>query len=51
MEIDTALSDLEAADFAELVNILFLFALHFSLPWCHIQCFKQALFSKSINFF
>lgn len=25
MEIDTALSDLEAADFAELVNILFLY--------------------------
>lgn len=52
MEIDTALSDLEAADFAELVNILFLFALHsISLPWCHIQWCKQALFAKSIDFF
>lgn len=39
MEIDTALSDLEAADFGELVNILFLlFALYrISLPWCHVQ--------------
>lgn len=52
MEIDTALSDLEAADFAELVNILVLFALQsISLPRCHIQWFKQRLFSKSINFF
>lgn len=41
MEIDTVLSDLEAADFAELVNgflLLLLFALHsVSLPWCRIQ--------------
>lgn len=40
MEIDTALSDLEAADFAELVTILFLFTLHsISLPLRHIQWF------------
>lgn len=50
LEIDTALSDLEAADFAELVNFLFLFALHsISLPWCHIQWFQQALIAKSIS--
>lgn len=38
MEVDTALSDLEAADFAELVKVFFsLFALHSTfLPWGHI---------------